>query len=283
MATVTWKSAASGDWSVSTNWDTGSTPATGDDAVISVAGFYTVALTTPIIVNSIAIGDTGAVLTIQDPGATDAVSGSVANSGYLGLDNTGPGGNRLTVGGALTNTNTLQVGNGGMTAGSLLTIGGGLTSTGATVSVTGGQSGAAAAVVSGGALASPLIGTDTITGNAGGASLQYASGGITAVGDGASGGGGLFLDGANADIEVGATNSNSALAGLGTIASNGIVDLSDRAVVTTATGLTVNGGDARLKIDAYGGAGGSTVTIGGNLTNSSFGSFSDGGVSVGAS
>ena len=41
------------------------------------------------------------------------------------------------------------------------------------------------------------------------------------------------------------------------------------------------GGDGRLKVDAYGGHGGSTVTIGRNLTNASFGNFSDGGVSVG--
>ena len=283
MATVNWKNAASGNWNNAANWDTGSTPGASDNAVISVAGSYTVALNTPISVGSITIGDSAAALQIQDAGGTEAVNGSVANSGYLGLDAGGAGGSTMTVGGSLTNTNTLQVGNGGMTAASLLTIGGGLTTSNATLSVVGGQTGASASIVAGGAPTGTLTGTFALTGNAGGAIVQYASGGITQIGDGASNGGELYIDGANADVETGATNSNSALATLGTLASNGLVDLRNGAIVTTATGLTVNGGSARLKIDAYGGAGGGNVTIGGNLTNSSLGSFSDGGVSVGAS
>jgi len=48
-----------------------------------------------------------------------------------------------------------------------------------------------------------------------------------------------------------------------------------RAVSTTG-GVTVLGDDGRLKVDAYGGEVGSNVTIGGDLSNSSFADFSDG-------
>ena len=92
MATVNWKNAASGNWNNAANWDTGSTPGASDNAVISVAGSYTVALNTPISVGSLTIGDSAAALQIQDAGGTEAVNGSVANSGYLGLDAGGAGG-----------------------------------------------------------------------------------------------------------------------------------------------------------------------------------------------
>jgi hypothetical protein len=125
--------------------------------------------------------------------------------------------------------------------------------------------GATAQMVVTGAAPSTLTGNYSIVGDAGGAVLQYGSGGITQIGDGASNGSDLYIDGTNAFVEVGATNSNNALSGLATIASNGLVDLRDGTSVTTTSGLTVNGGSARLKVDAYGGQGGSTVTIGGNL------------------
>ena len=201
----------------------------------------------------------------------------------------GNGGSTVTIGGNLINSSSgsfsdggVSVGNGGMRVADLLTVDGTFTNTGGLLTLTGGtQSGATAQMVVTGAVPSTLTGSYSIVGDAGGAVLQYGSGGITQIGDGASNSSDLYIDGANAFIEVGATNSNSALDGLATIASNGVLDLRDGASVTTDTSLTINGGSARLKIDAYGGNGGSTVTIGGNLINSSSGSFSDGGVSVG--
>ncbi|MDA8347228.1 MAG: choice-of-anchor D domain-containing protein, partial [Pseudomonadota bacterium] len=60
-------------------------------------------------------------------------------------------------------------------------------------------------------------------------------------------------------------------------------DLRDGAVVSTAGPLTVVGGGngGGLKVDYYGGAGGSQVTVGGNLINQSSGFNGNGGVDVG--
>ena len=197
MATVQWKSAASGNWTDASDWDSGTAPGVADDAVLSVSGFYTVALTTPISVASITIGDTSAFLQIEDPGGDDVASGNVANSGTIGFDTGGAGGSTLTVGGGLTNSNIIQVGNGGMTASSLLSVGGGFTNTGAALDLTGGQTGRPRNGVTG-APSSGTTGSYSIVGNAGGASLQFGSGGIAQIGDGASDGGDLYIDGADA-------------------------------------------------------------------------------------
>ena len=75
-----------------------------------------------------------------------------------------------------------------------------------------------------GAVAGTLTGQYNIVGDAGGASLQWGSGGITQIGDGAGNGGGLYLDGPDAFAEIGATNTNSALTCLATIACKGLLD-----------------------------------------------------------
>ncbi len=282
MATVSWSSAASGNWATGSNWQGGNAPGSSDDAVIAVAGNYTVSVTAAINVASITISDASAALQFTHPGADSAVTGNVTNAGGLGVDALGAGGSTLTVGGSLTTSNALQVGNGGMTANALLTIDGGLSNSNG-VTVDGGQAGTTGQITVAGAAPGTLTANYSLIANTGTAVLQWGSGGITQIGDGASHGGDLFIDGAHALAEVGATSSNSALANLATIASNGILELRDGASVTTANGLTIAGGTARLKVDGYGGSGGSAVTIGGNLANGSFGSFSDGGVTVGNS
>ena len=200
----------------------------------------------------------------------------------------GHGGSDVTIGGNLSNSSFgnfsdggVSVGNGNMTVADTLTVHGTFDDTDGLLTVNGGQSGAAAEMVVTGAVAATLTGNYSIAGNAGGASLQYGSGAIAQIGDGASNGADLAIDGSNAFAEIGATNSNNALNALGTINGNGLLDLRDDVKVSTTGNLTVLGGDGRLKVDAYGGHGGSKVTIGGNLTNGSFGNFSDGGVSVG--
>ncbi len=233
------------------------------------------------------------VLDLRDGETLTTTTGLTVNGGdgRLKVDAYGGrGGSVVTIGGNLT-TNSfgsfsdggVQVGNTNMTVADLLTVDGTLNDTGGLVNIIGGQAGASATLAVTGAAQSTFTGNVSIVGDSGGASLDYGSGGITAIGDGASNGGDIYIDGPLAYAEVGATNSNSALTGLATIAGNGLLDLRDGETLTTTTGLTVNGGDGRLKVDAYGGNGGSTVTIGGDLTNSSFGNFSDGGVSVGGS
>ena len=220
---------------------------------------------------------------------TTAGSLTVVGGGRLKVDAYGgSGGSDVTLGGDLVNGSSgsfgdggVAVGSGNITTGDTLTIDGVVNNAGGILDITGGHAGATARMIVTGAAASTLTGQYNVAGGADGAVLQYGSGDITQIGDGANSGGGLFIDGANAFVEVGVTNSNSALDSLGTIAGNGILDLRDDVTVTTTGNLTVLGGDGRLKVDAYGGAGGSAVTIGGDLTNGSFGNFGDGGVSVG--
>jgi hypothetical protein len=267
--------AGNGDWNTAAKWNPNGVPAASADAFISAAGNYTVSITAPIAINSITIGDAQAVLQINDPGATQAVAADLSNSGSLVIDNFGSGGSSLSIGGTLSNSNFIQIGNGGLSAGDTATAAA-LANSG-TINIAGSSTARAVLDLTGGA-PTTWTGTANLSGEA---SLEFGSGAITQIGDGASQGGDLFIDGPNAFAEVGATSSNSALSTLATIASNGLLDLRDGAGVTTTSGLTVNGGSARLKVDAYGGRGGSTVTIGGDLANSSFGSFGDGGVSVG--
>src|SRR3984957_14254407 len=271
--------AGDGTWSTAANWTANAVPGSSDDAFISAPGGYTVSITSPISVGSVTISDAQAVLAINDPGVTQSVTGGFSNAGTVAVDNAGGnGGSNLSIGGTLTNSNFMVIGNGGLSASTTVTANAlsntgridinGNTATGTTDQATLDIATAAA----------------SFTGNvnlSGDARLEYGSGGITQIGDGTSNGGDLFIDGANAFAEIGATNSNSALTGLTTIAGNGVLDLRDGTSVTATSGLAVNGGSARLKVDAYGGRGGSTVTIGGNLVSSSFGSFGDGGVSVG--
>ena len=233
------------------------------------------------------------VLDLRD-GVTVTTAGSLTidgSDGRLKVDAYGgSGGSDVTIGGDLTNGSPgnfsdggVAVGTGGMTHSDLLTVDGTFTDTGGIVNIFGGQTAAPAQMVVTGAVAGTLTGQYNIVGDAGGASLQWGSGGITQIGDGASNGGGLYLDGPDAFAEIGATNNNSALTSLATIAGNGLLDLRDGVTVTTSGSLTIDGGDGRLKVDAYGGSGGGDVTIGGDLVNGSAGSFSDGGVAVGSS
>ncbi len=230
----------------------------------------------------------GAVVSTSGP--LTVVGGG--NAGGLKVDyNGGAGGSQVTVGGNLINQSNGFNGNGGVDVGSgqmsnadSLAVHGSLTNTGAVLNVTGGAvAGATARVTVAGAAPGTLTGQYDLVGNAGGASVTWGSGGITQIGDGGANSGNLYIDGANAYAEVGATNSNSALTGLTSIASNGQLDLRDGAVVSTSGPLTVVGGGnaGGLKVDYYGGAGGSQVTVGGNLINQSNGVNGNGGVDVG--
>src|SRR5271163_4021807 len=114
MASIFWTLGASGNWNVAADWSTGTVPGEGDDAVLGVTGFaivenYTVSVTTSIDVDSITISDTGAVLSIANPGAV-SVATNVSNAGTVYVDTSGSGGSTLTIGGTLTNSNLVQIG-----------------------------------------------------------------------------------------------------------------------------------------------------------------------------
>ena len=200
-------------------------------------------------------------------GAALTTTGALTNDGgYLEVDLGGSGGSSVTIGGALTNTDAgdVYVGSSGMTAAATLKVLGTLNNSGGTIDVTGGgASGANALVNVTGAAPSTLEGTYDLVGNQGSASVEFGSGSITTIGDGSTNSGEVELSGPNAYMEIGATNSESALTGLKTVSSNGSLYLYNGVSLTTTKALT---NDGTLAVD-YGGNGGSTFSSNGSLTN----------------
>jgi hypothetical protein len=111
--------------------------------------------------------------------------------------------------------------------------------------------------VTGEAAPSVLATTITISGNS---LLEYASGGITSI----SGSGNLVLNGTKSFVaDASDVTHNSALTGLTSVA--GVFTLQNGASAALAGSLTVTG---TLNVDAFYGTFGSTLSIGGDLTNS---------------
>jgi fibronectin-binding autotransporter adhesin len=199
-----------------------------------------------------------------DNGASMTTIVALTNNGLLGVGNSDNGGSTLTIGGALTNTNLVQVGSQYMADPSTIDVTGTLTNTGGTVRVYGGNlAGSNSLLKMTGAAPSTLTGTYQVQSDTGSAAIEWGSGAITSIGDGVSNSGYLSLAGSAAYAEIGATNSDSALKTLATIASNGQLYLDNGASVTTTVALTNNG----LLGVGNNDNGGSTLTIGGALTN----------------
>jgi hypothetical protein len=233
---------------------------------------------------SLTLDGAGARVSIGAGATNSALSGLQSNAGTFDLEaNGGVSAFSLTTRTGLNNSGTLNVldfpGSGGT-----LTLGGVLANTGS-VNIGSWESGAtvtASGLVNTGSiavLASTLDITSaapsTVTGSIQigfGGLLDFASGGITAIGAGAS----FQLGGSQARASIGAaTTTNSALSGLSSNA--GAFDLEgdsnwygwDGVSLNTTTGLN-NSGD--LSVDAFEeqwghGEGGSTLTLGGMLSN----------------
>ena len=192
-----------------------------------------------------------------------STTGPLANSGQVYLDyDGGDGGSSLKVAGALSNTGTLDLGNTSLsskdsiTASSLVNsgtinlTGSTSTSTQALLDVTAGAAGF-------GVLPATLSGYVTLVGDS---AVEFASGQITRIAAGSQ----LQLNGNKAFIEDSATlGSNSALKGLNDVAGN--LEMYGDVSVTTTGGLLDTGG---IYLDYNGGTGGSTLSLGGAISNS---------------
>jgi hypothetical protein len=119
VATITWL-AGDGNWVTAADWGLATVPEPSDDAAISASGSYFVSITTLISVGSINASDSGALLSILDPGDSESVTGDLSNSRGVFLDNTDGEGTTLIIGGTLTNSNQLQVGNIGLSSATTL-------------------------------------------------------------------------------------------------------------------------------------------------------------------
>jgi len=173
--------------------------------------------------------------------ATLKVTGAFGSTDFVEVDTSGAGGSKLTIGGTLTNGGTFEVGNPGLSKATTVTAAG-LSSTG-TIYLSGGTSTPATLDITAAAPA-------TLTANfnlSGDSLLEFASGGITAIGSGV-----LTLNGATALVALSsATTTNSALKGLASNAGN--FNIADGAALTTTIGFT-NTGLAAVDGNSYGGA-----------------------------
>ncbi len=188
--------------------------------------------------------------------ATLKVTGAFGNTDLVEIDaGFGGGGSILTIGGTLTNSGLFYVGNTGLAKATTVTAAG-LSNTG-TITLTGGAATPATLDIT---VAAPATWTGTAD-LAGDALLEYKSGGITAIGSGAS----LSLNGAKSLVALStALTTDSALTGL---ASNaGTFVLENGAALTTTVGLT---NSDFVEVDQLWSSGGSSLTIGGALTNNS--------------
>ena len=274
MAIINWN-GGNGNWSTAVDWSTDTVPGSSDAAVIAASGGYTVSITASISVGSIAINDTGATLADLGSGVTVSVAatltnagqlqllsgaaltttGGLTNSGSLLLDNGGSGGSSLAIGGTLTNSNFMQVGNNNLASTATAQ---GLNNTGR-IDVDGGSTNQALLNI---AAAAPWTWTGTLNVSGNGLLQFGGTSGIGAIANGAQ----INLSGTEAFIAAAGvgTTSNTALTGL--TSNAGQFQLLSGAAVTTTGGLS-NSGSLLLN---NGGSGGSSLAIGGTLANSNF-------------
>ena len=194
-------------------------------------------------------------------GAALTTTTGLNNSNNLLLDYFGgDGGASLAVGGTLTNSNYVQIGNTGLSANTTLSADA-VANTG-TIDLYGNGTNQAALKVSGAAgfgTAGVISGQVNLAGDS---LVQFGSGALTSI----ASGGQLSLNGANAQVQIsGDTANNNALTGLSSNA--GTFYLRNGAALTTTTGLN-NSDD--LLLDYFGGDGGASLAVGGTLTNSNY-------------
>ncbi len=192
-----------------------------------------------------------------DQGAAVASTKAMLIQGSVAIDSlSGEGGSSLATTLLLNNTGVLTLGNSGLSSADSVTAA--TLANSGRISLTGSGSGQAlmkigsAAGTSG---AGKLTGTVYLGYNS---AIQFASGSITTIASGAS----LDLAAGNAYMEVGASNSNSALTGLTSVLGKLLLD---QGAAVSLSSLNVSGA---MFVDSIGGDGGSIAAISGGLTNS---------------
>ena len=258
MSKSTWTGAINSDWDDPDNWSPAGVPGVTSDVVIA----------TGAPVASASIGTVNSITDSSDlsfrSAGTNTVTTFLDNTGHLNVDHkAGDGGTVLSIG-TLTNGGFLSIGNPTLSASDEVTAAAldnakgklqlfGSSANQALLDVTAGSAGFGTTGV--------LRGHVRLVGDS---AIEFKSGEITSLADNAQ----LRLNGNDALIEDStALGSNSALTGLASIGAGAIFGLHNKAVVST-TGALVNNGQVRL--DLVDGDGGSSLTVGGTLTNNSY-------------
>jgi hypothetical protein len=190
-------------------------------------------------------------------GDTLAVTGDLANTGRIDIDDQfgGAGGSTLSVGGTLINSNVLDIGETNLGSADLVTAAA-LANTGV-IDISGdATAGATLRIV--GVAGFGTAGTISGTANLNDGTISFASGSITTILNGAQ----LQMVGTSQVTDAGGA-FNSVLAHLAANAGELSIE-GDRLAIS---GDFANSGRVDVD-DQFGGAGGSTLAVGGTLTNS---------------
>jgi hypothetical protein len=254
MPVQIWTGAINSNWARPGNWSPGGAPDANTDVVINIGA--------PVAAASIGTVDSimvSADLSFEsvDP---STVTTFLYNSGQLYADDiAGDGGTILNIGGTLTNSGDLAIGNATLSASDIVTAAS-LDNTGL-ISLTGSGANQALLDVTGAAgfgTAKILSGDVQLANDS---AIEFLSGPITTIALASQ----LTLDGNAAFVEDSTgLGSNSALTGLANVA--GALDLENGASVST--GALANSG--ALYVDYSKGDGGSSLTVDGTLKNTSF-------------
>jgi hypothetical protein len=258
MATDTWLDGGD-NWTTASDWSNGVPTATSDVVVNQGSPTVTAPFRVASLVNS-------AIIEFSDAGVSH-VSGAVTNSGDLHFDLNSGGGSGLSIGGLLTNSNEISIGNASLSADDRLTAAA-LNNISGEIDLIGSSNKQASLDIAGpvsmGAGSGVLSGAFTLAGDA---LLEFGSGQFTTIAAGSD----LSLTGPHAFVaDAGATSSNSALRGLSV--NDGNLELIDDVQVSTSGALD-NALGATISLDLIQtdngplGGGGSNLSIGGVLTN----------------
>ncbi|MGH8317796.1 MAG: PEP-CTERM sorting domain-containing protein [Steroidobacteraceae bacterium] len=216
-------------------------------------------------------GNAGTLALSNGASVATASGLDLLNTGTLNVDQAGAGGSLLTVGGTLENAAgaTVTIGNGSVSK-AIGVAAAGLTNYG-TLTLTGTAANPAVLTLTGSSSTGPFVSSSGVLGsgtyNLTNAQVVYAGPGVAAVGPGTT----LNLSGAGTStaatnlIPNAASGTNS---GLNTLAQNaGTLEVANGVSVATNAGTNFTNSNV-MQIDASG-QGGSTVSIGGSLTNAS--------------
>ena len=257
--------------SIGTPTAAGNVTLNGTKALIANAG----SPTTNSALATLGTLDKNSSLTVQsgvsittNPSTDLTIAAGTQQAGLFVDDGFANGGSQVTIGGTLTNNNTVWIGtnnsnlssNDSVTAANLVNNG--------TIDLFGNTGNTAqASLVVHSAAPSALTGTYNLTGDS---AVIYDSGTISSIGT-PTAAGNVTLNGAKALIaNAGSPTTNSALATLGTLDKNSSFTVQNGVSITTnpSTGLTIAAGtqQAGLFVDNGFANGGSQVTIGGTLT-----------------
>ena len=103
-ADISWNNAAGGNWGVATNWSGGVVPGANDNAIITLAGTYTVTLNVSATVGSLTLGGTMGTQTLSNSSQILTLNGAStinANGVYTQSGGTLTGAGTLTVNGTV--------------------------------------------------------------------------------------------------------------------------------------------------------------------------------------